>query len=1256
MSPRLRAIALGILVVLAFDILHAIFHQSEVFVRGENLVTDTFFKVRPLPKSSNEVIVLAIDNDAYKQIGPMPWPRMNYARIAQALRYIGARGIVYDIRFTGPSKFNQPIPGQGDVPATEVWRFDGTDAMLSEPLLTDQFAVVGGDKKVYAVRLSNGRRSWEAKVGGQVRKSPVAVNNFIVAASNDGNLYFIDSKNGKVAGTFAAGSPITTDVYADGGAVFFGCGGNKIFCVDSKGFTKKWELEVGGAVRGMSEISSGNFFCGCEDGKLYCIAVDGKNVWEFEVGKPVSTPTVSGGRVIAGADDGKVYCVREDKPEKIWEFETGGPVQLKPACAYGLVFAASVDKTLYAIDSSTVKLAWSFTSPLKINEITCPPTVAEGFVFVGFSRGETDNTFYILQAKTGIKFADVESAGRIEGSPAVKDNFVYYGTGDRKVYCMRAYPTVVDPLGNDDGAFADFLSSVPCLISYEYNLSMYEGNLANLKLYEDAIAALEPVIVSHLRDGTEFLLEDSDLPPLPDYIQKDFGEDIKYQALKNVLQREILEKLPEKDHMQAIHNAAKILLPAPSSLQLGRFRKSAMSALAEFYLPLHGQAVANGENVSPMRKYVESSFHYFGKTTQMTAQVNIMPERDGVSRRVRIFVPHEGKYFAHQGLAAWLLRERSFGRNYTFEVRDSSLFIHGSSGTIEVPFEEDFKVSLNWNGNASEPTKAFDPLPVGLVYQLWKMRYAKLAPAMVPGLAKTHPLRKMLSDKSGALTPDVPRITTDDALIDETLTGYLKTIDEDEKEKRRNLQSMDDAARSDAEKTLAQYSEFRQQYADYKVLLEDLRAKIRDKVCFIGDESSGSQDIYATPINPLMKGVYLGSNLCDMLGSNRFMHKPKYAFISFLFIFIAGAIIAISSGTLQPGLSITVGIGALVLTFFTSYFIFLSGVVLPFATSIAGQVVCFLSVTAYREATEFRQRRIEEQKRKLLQDEFSKNTSPELVEAIIKDPEAIKKHQPYECTIMFSDIKGFTTISESMSADELGPFMNQYHDAITSEILKHKAFIDKYIGDAVMALYGCPIRYEDHAIRACTAALEAKKALEVFNKGMDEKGKPKCFTRIGINTGRVIGGMYGSSAKQNFTVIGDAVNVASRLEGLNKYYHTQIMVGPLTRKQAGDNFVFRHIDIVRVAGKAEPVEIFELVGFPNEVDERRKKVFSLYEEAHLLYCQGYFDMAIEVIENAQDIKDLVDSDEFCMSLVQKCKKYREAIPENFQGITDYTTK
>lgn len=230
-------------------------------------------------------------------------------------------------------------------------------------------------------------------------------------------------------------------------------------------------------------------------------------------------------------------------------------------------------------------------------------------------------------------------------------------------------------------------------------------------------------------------------------------------------------------------------------------------------------------------------------------------------------------------------------------------------------------------------------------------------------------------------------------------------------------------------------------------------------------------------------------------------------------------------------------------------------------------------------------------------------------------------------TVMFSDVQGFTTIAERMDPEELMHITSTYFQAMTDDLLQHHATIDKYIGDAVMAIWNAPKRDLAHAMHACRAVLHARHLSRRLEEDFAARGWPRLYTRFGVHSGDAVVGNVGSSDRMAYTAIGSMVNIASRLEGMNKMYGTQILVSEQTRIGAGSGFVFRPVDLVLAKGAQDPLEVHELVGLSGAADERERPLLAdpalvarlpAWADAIRAYRAGQFDRAAASLREAGD--------------------------------------
>ena len=257
--------------------------------------------------------------------------------------------------------------------------------------------------------------------------------------------------------------------------------------------------------------------------------------------------------------------------------------------------------------------------------------------------------------------------------------------------------------------------------------------------------------------------------------------------------------------------------------------------------------------------------------------------------------------------------------------------------------------------------------------------------------------------------------------------------------------------------------------------------------------------------------------------------------------------------------------------------------------------------------------------------------------------------------MLFSDIAGFTTFSEKLPPEELVLVLNEYLSAMTEIVFKNDGTLDKYEGDAVMAFWGAPVELDNNALHACNAALEMQEKLVEIREKWRSEGKPDVHVRIGLNTGEMVVGNMGGTGKFDYTVIGDSVNLGSRLEGANKQYGTYVMVSERTQELVRDYFEFRELDLLIVKGKTLPIKVFELLGRKdNSVPAKKISAVEHYLSGLDLYRRKQFADAIKKFNEALAI-DPTDSPS--LLYIERSQAYLDAPPpDDWNGVFILKTK
>lgn len=345
---------------------------------------------------------------------------------------------------------------------------------------------------------------------------------------------------------------------------------------------------------------------------------------------------------------------------------------------------------------------------------------------------------------------------------------------------------------------------------------------------------------------------------------------------------------------------------------------------------------------------------------------------------------------------------------------------------------------------------------------------------------------------------------------------------------------------------------------------------LKDQLILVGSTAPGLLDLRVTPVGRAYPGVEAHANVLSGLLDGKSVVRPDYA-IGFdtLQLMVAGAVLlaalpwlSFAGSTIFCG-ALVVGLVALNLWLYVA-----QGLVMPLATVVAMTLSAFGLNLLYGYAVESRSKRE-------LAALFGTYVPPELVDEMVKQPDRYSMQaSSQELTVMFCDMRGFTAMSESMEPLQLQTLLNEVFSRLTQIIRAHRGTIDKYMGDCVMAFWGAPVKTPDHAQLAVAAALEMAAAVATLNEEHRARGLPEIGVGIGLNTGFMCVGDMGSDIRRSYTVIGDAVNLGSRLEGLSKHYGVTVVASETTRAQA-PGFIWRELDRVRVKGKATAVVIYQ---------------------------------------------------------------------------------
>lgn len=381
--------------------------------------------------------------------------------------------------------------------------------------------------------------------------------------------------------------------------------------------------------------------------------------------------------------------------------------------------------------------------------------------------------------------------------------------------------------------------------------------------------------------------------------------------------------------------------------------------------------------------------------------------------------------------------------------------------------------------------------------------------------------------------------------------------------------------------------------------------QLKGKLAIIGTTVPTLQDLRSTPVETVYPGVEVHANLVAGMINQALKKKPGYVVGFEALLLLAGGI---TLSLLIPRLSapwatLAAAVGIVAITAFDVLIWTEADTVLPLAASLLMAAAIYTMNMAYGYFVETRTRR-------QVAERFGQYVPPEIVDTIVADPGRYNMQpKAAELTILFADVRDFTSISEALRPEELREYIDAYLTAMSGIIReKHRGTLDKYIGDAVMAFWGAPVEDPQHARNGVLAGLQMLKECEVLNGGFAARKWPPLRIGVGVNTGSVRVGDMGSRVRRAYTAMGDAVNVASRLEGRTKHYGVSFLAGEATRNAVAD-VVFREVDRIRVKGKGTPVTIYEPVGLQSEIDSNLREELRLWHETLRAYRAQQWDPA-----------------------------------------------
>ncbi len=576
-------------------------------------------------------------------------------------------------------------------------------------------------------------------------------------------------------------------------------------------------------------------------------------------------------------------------------------------------------------------------------------------------------------------------------------------------------------------------------------------------------------------------------------------------------------------------------------------------------------------------------------SAELFGYVDADTDDDGVRRDIRLARVFEGNIYFNMGLVMVMnlcdVNMESVeiypGKNIILKnAIDPRTY---TKSDIVIPIDAKGKMLINWS--AKEYMSDFNHIPFFALFEYPRVRDIayEIFDAMESKSGNNE--RTGLSTEHHSLTSELAQITDKTRKYDKYIkirkienrlteieTGFMNEL-------KKNTELLNRFASDTGRKP-------EDLLTAMKITVET--EKLKGHSCIISMTATSSNDFSLTPLSShyMMPGKY--PNIVNTILQGKFIHRvPEYLNIILMLLIAVGAGFIIPKFSSKAGVFTFVGtlIGVNVLIMLSFIFGNIWFDQLGISLAVLLPSLSLIGIKFIGEETE----------KRFIKSVFSRYLSPDVINEIIKDPEKLALGgEESDITIFFSDIAGFTSISEKLNPTQLVTLLNEYLTEMTDIILLNKGTIDKYEGDAIIAFFGAPFHYEDHAVKCCLASIDMQNRIRELSKIRRSRGQSEFFTRMGINTGRAVVGNMGSRTRQDYTMIGDAVNLAARLEGVNKVYKTAAMISEATYEKAKDHVEVRKLDTIRVVGKNEPIVIYELLERKGKLDDQTRDLLDKY--------------------------------------------------------------
>jgi adenylate cyclase len=696
-------------------------------------------------------------------------------------------------------------------------------------------------------------------------------------------------------------------------------------------------------------------------------------------------------------------------------------------------------------------------------------------------------------------------------------------------------------------------------------------------------------------------------------------------------------------------------------------KKLAIDRFALKSVQIQGQAPAAKVDIQPPILPIENEAKGLGFT-------NAFIDADGTRRRIELVARYGDSYFPQLILAPLL----DLLGHPTVVIRPHEIVLknaHYTDGVvrnIRIPLDQNSKMIINWPHKKYEDSfkhLSFAELILhkehfdNLIYNL-KLRegwgYLDLYKGETPLLdiyRQSETLKELIlqGDEQPGRADDYRAIRDRfiaevgaylDSKPDEQIAAMVAAVLADPKTKARDREQYERIGKD----APAYFEGLRQAQKALVEVRTDIVTKVSGTICILGQTNTGSTDIGINPFDNEYKNIGTHASVANTILTQDFIAETP-AWISSLAAIILTALLVLALRNTKPRTTILAGISACVVVLGAAMGIFaLFGLYIAVLPPLLSIIFTFLALTFIQFLTT-------EREKGFIRNAFSHYLSEDVIKDIVGNPDKLKLGgELRHMTAMFTDIKGFSTISEKLSPEALVHLLNEYLTGMSDLVLDLGGTIDKYEGDAIISFFGAPLDLPDHALKACQAAIRMKKAESALNLRFLDQGlaPSNLLTRIGINSGDMVVGNMGTIKKMNYTIMGDSVNLAARLEGVNKQYGTWLCISEDTMNEAKSGIEVRRLDRIRVVGKSQPIKIFELIDEKGMLDQQRIEIIGLYEAALTIYESRKWDEADAAFKKvlAMDPEDGPSK-----TYLERIAKYQKTPPpDDWDGVFNLTVK